>query len=161
MGTRERKAAYNSTFAITYLFRLTIITISIMFTLNCGNELKKEPEYISIITTIQKEDSTELNQRIERVKLSGREYSIVKVDTAFIRENISEFILPVINRAECVKEIHDLSNNDSSILVVEIKENHDIFKAKYEIDDLLKANKRNFPMNISDPIVIRGRKYKP
>jgi hypothetical protein len=139
------------------LYGLTIIAVMILFISGCENRLKKEPEYLSIITTMQIEDSTAFHERMKRDKMTGREYKTVKIDTAFIKKNISYYIIPFIEHAECVKEIQDLSNNDSSIIVITVKDNHNIYEAKYEISDLLKANRTNFPLNISDPIVIRGR----
>lgn len=139
------------------VFRLSVSSLLILFAMSCGNQTKADAQYITVITLPQKMDSAEINEQIERAKLIGRKIEIVPIDTTFIRVNISSYIIPIVRGAECVKEIQDLSNNDSSILVLEIKEDYDIYQASYDIYDLLKAKRTNMPENMNDPIVIRGR----
>lgn len=139
------------------VFRLSVSSLLILFAMSCGNQTKADAQYITVITLPQKMDSAEINEQIERAKLVGRKIEIVPIDTTFIRENISSYIIPIVRGAECVKEIQDLSNNDSSILVLEIKEDYDIYQASYDIYDLLKVKRTNMPENMNDPIVIRGR----
>lgn len=145
------KMLHSSVFTTATWFVFIIVATS------CGNHGEKNAQYITVITPMQKMDSAEINEQIERAKLFGRKIEIVPIDTTFIKENISAYIIPIVRRAECVKEIQDLSNNDSSILVLEIKEEYDIFQARYDIYDLLKAKRTNMPENMNDPIVIRGR----
>ncbi len=141
------------------VFCLVTFTLFIMVATGCGMLTKPEVQYITVVTPMQKYDSAELVERIERYKLIGRKCKLVTVDTAFIKENISAFIIPILRNVQCVKAIRDFSNNDSSILVLEIREGYDIYQARYDVLDVIKAKQDNLPMHVSDSIVVLGQGY--
>ena len=135
--------------------RFILISGSILLAMGCKESKTKETLFLSIITPwIQ--DTAEFNRQLERNKITGRKFEIVKVDTAFIKKNISYWIISNLEQLDCIQEIQDESNNDSSILIVEIKENltmNDALKAITRITD----NEKNFPMNMAKPLVIPGK----
>lgn len=141
------------------VFYLVTCTLFIMVATGCGMLIKPEVHYIAVVTPMQKYDSAELAERIERYKLTDRKCQLVTVDTAFIKENISAFIIPILRNVQCVKSIRDLSNNDSSILVLEIREGYDIYQARYDVLDVIKAKQDNLPMHVSDSIVVLAQGY--
>lgn len=143
----------NPAISKTYLFHSVLIAVFIIVIAGCALSPEKNAGYVTVITTMPFADSSD----ILRAEMSGRDYEITNVDTAFIRENITFYIVPILKSAECVAGIKDMSNNDSSILVVAIKADHNPVVARYHIDSLLKAERENIPDNLNDPNVIQGR----
>jgi len=137
---------------ITALRKLTFGIALGLLLVACEGQ-KDGGAYLTVITTLQPVDTTGITQKIQM----GHKVTICNSDTAFIKENVSYWIVPFIRQAACVREIEDLSNNDSSIIVITLKEEQDIVEARNEIDQLLKVNRTNLPMNLVDPIVIQGR----
>src|SRR5688572_14451651 len=113
---------------VKYLF---VFFISVSFILGCGNKSNRST-YLTVVVPY-KQDTTGMYRRIQHMEKYGMEYQFVEQDTAEVINLISKPIIKLVKQSIFVKNVQDLTNSDSAIIVVELELRVDKMEAEYDI----------------------------
>lgn len=126
----------------------------------CNHSVKKDPQYVSIITPWRNPDSATIARIKDPSAYPGRVYSAVQTDSSFIRKNLSDYIIPFVRQLPVVKEIKDVSNNDSSVIVIRLCDTCNETDSRWIIEDELKAHEKDMPMYMDNIEVVVGKRSR-